>query len=123
MYVVDAKDKKYRFGDSGPKYLMKGPNLNFAIVRFNPGQDFTAHYHAIMEEDFYIVEGKVDIYVDQTKNTLSQGQFIHVAPKEVHYVINNYDQPVIMVSVLGPHQEVDKTEVPDYRIPEAKSGK
>ena len=23
MYIVDEKDREYRFGDSGPKYLMK----------------------------------------------------------------------------------------------------
>ena len=45
MFVLDEKEKDYRFGDSGPKYLMKGPRSNFAVVRFNPGQDFPAHYH------------------------------------------------------------------------------
>lgn len=119
MFVLDSKNKDYRFGDSGPKYLMKGPRLNFAIVRFNPGQDFTAHYHNKMEENFYIVEGKIDIYVDDKKNTLTVGQFIHIDPKEVHYVINNYNEPVVMVSVLGPHQKVDKIEVLDYKIPES----
>jgi quercetin dioxygenase-like cupin family protein len=114
MYLVDEKDKNYRFGDSGPKYLMKGPRLNFAIVRFNPGQSFTAHYHNYMEEDFYIIQGKIDIYVDNSKNTLSKGQFIHIDPGEVHYVANNYSEPVVMVSTLGPHQSVDKIEVKDY---------
>ncbi len=54
MFVLDEKEKDYRFGDSGPKYLMKGPRSNFAVVRFNPGQDFPAHYHEIMEENFYV---------------------------------------------------------------------
>lgn len=27
MYIVDEKDREYRFGDSGPKYLMKGPRM------------------------------------------------------------------------------------------------
>ena len=40
MYIVDEKDKEYRFKDSGPKYLMKGPRMNFAVVQFMPGQDF-----------------------------------------------------------------------------------
>ena len=52
MYIVDEKDREYRFGDSGPKYLMKGPRMNFALVQFMPGQDFKAHYHNIMEENF-----------------------------------------------------------------------
>ena len=32
MYIVNEEDKEYRFGDSGPKYLMKGPRMNFALV-------------------------------------------------------------------------------------------
>lgn len=114
MFVIDEKEKEYRFGDSGPKYLMKGPRSNFAVVRFNPGQDFPAHYHEIMEENFYIIEGKIDIYVDTKKITLSKGQFIHIAPKEAHYVKNSFDEPIVMISTLAPYQEVDKIEVPDF---------
>ncbi len=115
MFVVHENDFQYRFGNSGPKYLMKGPRMNFALVRFEPGQDFTAHYHNIMEENFFILEGKVDIVVDGVVNSLSEGQFIHIEPGEIHYVINNYDEPVKMVSTLAPFQEVDKVEVPDYK--------
>ena len=38
MYIVNEEDKEYRFGDSGPKYLMKGPRMNFALVQFQAGQ-------------------------------------------------------------------------------------
>ncbi len=53
MFALDEKKEKHRFlVIVGPKYLMKGPRSNFAfVVRFNPGQDFPAHYHEIMEED------------------------------------------------------------------------
>ena len=94
MYIVDEKDREYRFGDSGPKYLMKGPRMNFALVQFMPGQDFRAHYHNVMEEDFFILEGEIDI-----------------EPGEVHYCKNNCHQPVKMVSTLAPYEEVDKVEV------------
>ena len=111
MYIVDEKDREYRFSDSGPKYLMKGPRSNFAVVQFQPGQDFKAHYHNIMEENFYILEGKIDIEVDGATHTLSQGQMMHIEPKEVHYVINRYDKTVKMISTLAPFQESDKVEV------------
>jgi quercetin dioxygenase-like cupin family protein len=111
MFTLNDQEREYRFGESGPKYLMKGPRMNFAIVRFLPGEDFQAHYHNVMEENFYILEGKVDIVVDGKKNTLSVGDFIHIEPKEVHYVKNAYDAPVKMVSVLAPYQEVDKVSV------------
>ena len=114
MFVVHENDFSYRFGNSGPKYLMKGPRMNFALVQFQPGEDFTAHYHNVMEEDFFILEGKVDIVVDGVVSTLEPGQFIHIEPGEIHYVKNAYDAPVKMVSTLAPFQESDKVEVPDY---------
>ena len=114
MFLVHENDFEYRFGDSGPKYLMKGPRMNFALVQFQPGQDFPAHYHNVMEENFYILEGKVDIVVDGKVNTLEAGQFIHIEPGEIHYVINNYDRPIKMVSTLAPFQQSDKIEVPNY---------
>ncbi|MDO4475553.1 MAG: cupin domain-containing protein [Lachnospiraceae bacterium] len=118
MYVVDEKDREYRFGDSGPKYLMKGPRSNFAIVQFQPGQDFPAHYHNIMEENFYILEGEIDIVVDGLIHHLTPGQMIHIEPGEVHYCLNKYDQPIKMVSTLAPFQEVDKVTVEDYTYDE-----
>ena len=111
MFIVDEKDKEYRFGDSGPKYLMQGPRSNFALVQFMPGQDFRAHYHEVMEENFYILEGTVTIVVDGTAHALTSGQFIHIEPGEVHYVINKSSAPVRMVSALAPFQKVDKVEV------------
>ena len=111
MFVINENEREYRFGESGPKYLMKGPRSNFALVRFKPGEDFQAHYHNIMEENFYILEGKVDIVVDGKVNTLSAGDMIHIEPGEVHYVRNAYDAPMKMVSTLAPFQEVDKVEV------------
>ena len=114
MYIVDEKDKEYRFKDSGPKYLMKGPRMNFALVQFMPGQDFKAHYHNIMEENFYILEGEIDIVVDGKVNHLLPGQFIHIESGEVHYCINNYDKPIKMISTLAPFQESDKIEVENY---------
>ncbi len=108
MFIVNENDFEYRFKDSGPKYLMQGPRMNFALVRFNPGEDFQAHYHTVMEENFFILEGKVDIVVDGSVNTLEAGDLIHIEPGEVHYVTNRYDAPVKMVSTLAPYQEQDK---------------
>ena len=116
MFIVDEKEREFRFGYHGPKYLMQGPRMNFALVQFIPGQDFHAHYHDVMEEDFYILEGSVTVVVDGTAHTLGPGQLIHIEPKEVHYVINNFSSPVLMISTLAPYREVDKTEVENPKI-------
>ena len=86
MFIINESEKEYRFGDSGPKYLMKGPRMNFAVVQFQPGQDFKAHYHNIMEENFHILQGKID------------------------------GQTVKMISTLAPFQEADKVEIDDYKF-------
>ena len=117
MFVVHENDFEYRFGDSGPKYLMKGPRMNCALVQFQPGESFPAHYHNIMEEDFFILEGEVDIVVDGEVVHLSEGQLIHIEPKEVHFVKNRSNAPVKMISTLAPYQEVDKVELEDYESP------
>ena len=49
MFLLNENEREYRFKDSGPKYLMRGPRSNFAVVQFMPGQDFEAHYHNVME--------------------------------------------------------------------------
>ena len=114
MYIVNENEREYRFGDSGPKYLMKGPRMNFALVAFNPGQDFKAHYHNVMEENFYILEGEVDIVVDGVVNHLKAGDMIHIEPGEIHYVKNSYDKPMKMVSTHAPYTDPDKVEVENY---------
>ena len=114
MFIVNENEREYRFGDSGPKYLMKGPRSNFAIVVFNPGQDFKAHYHNVMEETFFILEGEIDIVVDGVVNHLKAGDLIHIEPGEIHYVINNYDKPMKMVSTLAPYTNPDKVDVENY---------
>lgn len=59
MFVIKENERKYRFGDSGPKYLMRGPRSSFAVVKFNPGQDFPAHYHELWKKTSMFLKGKL----------------------------------------------------------------
>lgn len=114
MYIINESEKEYRFGDSGPKYLMKGPRMNFAVVQFQPGEDFAAHYHDVMEENFFILEGEIKIVVDGVTYHLKEGDFIHIEPTETHYCFNPFQASVKMISTLAPYQESDKVELKDY---------
>jgi len=116
MFIIDEKEKEYRFGDHGPKYLMQGPRMNFALVQFMPGQDFQAHYHEVMEENFFILEGNVTIVVDGQAHNLSAGQLIHIEPNERHYVINRSPSAVRMVASLAPYKDGDKVEVENPKL-------
>lgn len=50
--------------------------MNFALVQFMPGDRPDAHYHNVMEENFYIIEGEVDIVVDGKRLT-TKGRRLH----------------------------------------------
>ena len=116
MFIIDEKDKEYRFGDSGPKYLMQGPRMNFALVQFMPRQDFQAHYHEVMEENFFVLEGSVTIVVNDIPHDLNAGQFIHIEPGERHYVINRSSSVVRMTASLAPYKEGDKVEIDNPKL-------
>ena len=38
MFIVNENEKEYRFGDSGPKYLMKGPRMILRWCSLAPGR-------------------------------------------------------------------------------------
>lgn len=110
MYHTKESEKEYRFGDSGPKYLMKGPRISCGVVVLKPGQDFKKHFHNHMEENFFLLEGKLDIYVNDKLTTFQKGELVHVEPTETHYLINNYSESAKAIFVLGPFTENDKVE-------------
>ena len=66
-----------------------------------------------MEENFFILDGEIDIVVDGKVNHLKAGDLIHILTGEV-ICINNSSAKVKMVSTLAPYQEVDKVEVDNY---------
>jgi len=108
MYLVNENDKQYRHGDHGPKYLMQGPLSNFGIVRLLPGETVPGHVHRVMEENFFVIEGKVTIKVGGAETEISEGSMLHIDPGEVHVVMNKQDVPAKMVITAAPFKENDK---------------
>lgn len=113
MFIVNENEKEYRFGDSGPKYLMRGPNIDLGIVRLLPGQSFPNHLHERIEEDFFILEGEVSILIDGKEvGVLKPGDLIHVPPNEAHFLENRGTVPMKALFVKAPYDPEDKVDVP-----------
>lgn len=108
MYILNENEREYRGGDSGPKYLMKGPRMNFALIRFKAGESITAHYHAVMEENFFVLSGEIDLIVNGVTTRLKKGDFAHIEPGERHRFINKSPGEVMMTAALAPYMESDK---------------
>ncbi len=112
MFTANEEDCKYRFGDSGPKYLMRGPNIDFGIVRLLPGEAFSNHMHERIEENFFILEGGVSIIVaNKILKTLGPGDLIRVDPSEAHYLVNQGSVPMKGIFVKAPFDPNDKVDV------------
>jgi len=121
-FVIHEDEVEYRFdGVSGPKYLMRGPRSDFGMVVLTPGEDFQTHYHRQVEENFFTLEGEVDIYINGEKITLRPGDLCHVPPMHPHYLINNGDVPWKAIFVKVPYDPKDKVDVdwlPGQELPE-----
>lgn len=108
MYLVDAKEKEYRHGDHGPKYLMKGPRMNFGIGRLRPGETAAPHEHRIMEEDFYVLKGRLKVEIDGVVTIIEEGQMFHIEPGEFHTVSNPGEDYNEYIIACAPFCENDK---------------
>lgn len=112
MFITNEQDHAFRHGDSGPKYFIHGPNLNFGIARVLPGEVYTAHRHPRMEEDFYVLEGHPTFIIDGKTHVGKPGDFIHMDPGEVHVIKNDTNAPCLYIITTTPFfEEGDKDEV------------
>jgi len=108
MYIVNENEKTYRHGDHGPKYLEKGPRMNFGLVQLLPGEEVTGHIHEVMQEGFYVLEGTVTMIIGGEKAVLNPGDYIHIEPGEGHIVCNYGESKAKMVVTAAPYKEGDK---------------
>ena len=108
MYLVDSRDKEYRHGDHGPKYLMKGPRSNFGLCQLRPGEVATPHVHRIMEENFYVLKGKLQVEINGVTTIVEEGQMFHIEPGEFHKVSNPTDEYNEYIIACAPFADGDK---------------
>ncbi|MEW6556940.1 MAG: cupin domain-containing protein [Elusimicrobiota bacterium] len=108
MEKTNEREKKFRQGDSGPKYLIQGPKWEGGIVVFKPGEKLGAHYHNEVEETFYFLEGSCKIYVNDVEYQANPGDVFRLEPKEKHDIHNNTTEIVKAVFIKCPYLPTDK---------------
>lgn len=84
MEIVREKEKYFRQGDWGIKYLFRGPRIDWGIVSLLPGKKMGTHYHREVEETFYILEGSGILTVDGEDFPVESGMAIQLKPGEKH---------------------------------------
>jgi quercetin dioxygenase-like cupin family protein len=112
----------YRFGDHGPAYLLRGPRTDIGVVLLRPGDDVVNHYHATVEESFYIISGEGTLWIDcATTHTIRPGDVYQSPPGEMHYFANNSDADFQMLFIKAPYEPTDTVQrswVPGEPVPQ-----
>lgn len=112
MEVVNERDKAYRGGESGVKYLFRGPRIDWGVILFAPGEELGRHKHKEVEETFYFVEGQGGRFiVDDTETPIQVGAAFRIEPGEVHNIVNDTDTPLKAVFIKSAYNPSDKQDV------------
>jgi putative monooxygenase len=72
------------------------------VVTVLPGERVNEHYHPYSEEFLYLVEGEVELDLDDVPHSLGVGQALLVPIRVRHRVRNTGTVPARLVFHLGP---------------------
>ena len=127
-----AESKPYRFLtdehieverlDRGLHHWISRPGLtdaeNLLVVRVEvePGNGHPFHHHPHMEEVLYVLEGRMEQWVEQEKKVLEPGESVHIPPGVVHASYNSSGESMVFLAIISPAEaepfmiEVDEEE-------------
>jgi quercetin dioxygenase-like cupin family protein len=110
MERVNEGEREFRFGDSGPKYIFRGPRIEWGVMIIKPGETLGKHYHNEVEETFYFIEGSPRIIVDGKSYRVNVGDAFRLEPGEVHDIINDQDKAMKALFIKTPYNPDDKVK-------------
>ena len=110
MKYVNEKDFQYRGGESGVKYVMRGPSIDWGLILLKPGEKMAenAHGHNLLDETFFFVEGDGIMTVDNNEFVALEGSVFLVEPTELHNIRNDSDKSIKIVFIKGDYKPDDK---------------
>jgi len=108
MEKVNESDKEFRFGDSGPKYLFRGPRFEWGILVLKPKQTLGKHYHNEVEETFFLIQGNCEMIINDEKISAKEGDAFRLEPGDIHDIVNNSDKNVKFIFMKVPYKPDDK---------------
>jgi len=108
MEKSNEHKQAWRGGDSGVKYMFRGPRLDWGLVKFKPGEELGAHYHKAVEETFYFPAGAPRMIIAGNDARVEPGDAFRVEPGEIHNIINDTDSDVTAIFIKCPFDPNDK---------------
>ncbi len=111
MQHVREQDQTYRDGNSGVKYLMRGPRIDWGIILVKPGEALGGHYHEQVEETFYVLEGQGIMLVNGQEHALTPGDVYRMDPHDQHDIRADAETPLKLIFIKCPYAPDDKVNL------------
>ena len=81
-------------------------NIDIIIGEFKKGQSLKKHYHKTpTEEVYYVLEGELEVNIEDKKITVKKGDMVSVPPNVVHWPINHLDETCRILFILSPKEK------------------
>ncbi|MBN1399474.1 MAG: cupin domain-containing protein [Anaerolineae bacterium] len=111
MQKISERELTYRDGDSGVKYLFRGPKIDWGVILMLPGQTLGGHYHEQVEETFYVAEGEGVFLVNGETYIGQEGDAFRMEAQDRHDIRNESDRPLKLIFIKCPYLPQDKVNI------------
>jgi len=84
-----------------------GQRVTMKMTLKSKGEQVPNHYHALQDEHFEVVSGKLTIMLDGKKQILTQGEKITLPKNKPHNHYNGDDEKVVFIQSVSPALDFD----------------
>jgi quercetin dioxygenase-like cupin family protein len=105
---VSAREVRRQQLDWGTLAWFSGPTssgsekLVVLEVTLFPGCGHNFHKHPQQDESIYVIEGRIEQWIDRERRVLGPGDSAFIPAGEVHASFNVGPQPAKLLAILGP---------------------
>jgi len=108
MERVNEFEKSFPKGDSGVKYLFRGPNIDWGILVLKPGESLGKHGHKEVEETFYFPNSAPIIYINDVPYRVKSGDAFRIPTTESHNITNDTASLIKIIFIKHIYRPEDK---------------
>ena len=107
FFITNAEREKMTL-DWGDLFRLSDPEKTNAKqivvleVNISPGEGHNFHKHPKQEEVIYVINGKIEQWVDQEKRILTDGESAFIPADMVHASFNAGDSDAKLLAILSP---------------------
>ncbi len=86
--------------------------IDFGIAFFQPDQKSKPHYHEVVEEIIYSIDGEITLILEDAKShKLKAGFVVFLPPKQIHALHNQSNKVTKLAIIKSPSFPTDKIEL------------